>query len=460
MVKKNRRAFRRNKKSKFQSNLCFIGTNAAGLTSKLHSFDALLKSINPTVFFIQETKLKQQGKIKTEHSKKYQIFELNRKEKAGGGLAIGAIEEVKPVWISEGDDEVEILVVEIKIIDMKIRCICAYGPKETDCVDKKEKFWGKLTAEVENANLSECAIIIQMDGNLWGGPEVVKNDPNHINNNGKLFKDFLSKNPQLTVGNNLDICEGSITRSRKAGHKVEKSILDFFIFCEKMKPFVSEMIIDESKSYALSSYSKSRGKIHSDHNTMVVKFNLEWSKKRPPREEYFNFKNKECQANFFKNTSNTKEFSFCFDNIESVRRQGELWFTQLQKSFHKSFKKVRYNGKIKETEISKLFDVRRRLVQDIKKCKDDTKNRLEENLASVESEIADNVAEDNLKKIKENFQHLSNPDGLVNTNGMWNIKRKNFPKNRESLPFAKQKFSWRINNIPRGTENIIPGNIC
>ena len=67
MVKKNRRAFRRNKKSKFQSNLCFIGTNAAGLTSKLHSFDALLKSINPSVFFIQETKLKQQGKIKTEH---------------------------------------------------------------------------------------------------------------------------------------------------------------------------------------------------------------------------------------------------------------------------------------------------------------------------------------------------------------------------------------------------------
>ena len=48
-----------------------------------------------------------------------------------------------------------------------------------------------------------------MDGNLWGGPEVVKNDPNHINNNGKLFKDFLRNNPQLSVGNNLDICEGS-----------------------------------------------------------------------------------------------------------------------------------------------------------------------------------------------------------------------------------------------------------
>ena len=69
---------------------------------------------------------------------------MNRKEKAGGGLVIGALEEVKPVWISEGDDDVEILVVEIEIMDMKIRCICAYGPQETDCIDKKEKKLGKI----------------------------------------------------------------------------------------------------------------------------------------------------------------------------------------------------------------------------------------------------------------------------------------------------------------------------
>ena len=399
MVKKNRRAFRRNKKSKFQSNLCFIGTNAAGLTSKLHSFDAVLKSLNPSVFFLQETKLKQQGKIKTEQSKKYQIFELNRKGKAGGGLAIGALEEVRPVWISEGDDDVEILVVEIEIIDMRIRCICAYGPQETDSIDRKEKFWARLNGEVENANLNECATIIQMDGNLWGGPEVVKNYPNFINNNGKLFKDFLKNNPQLAVGNNLDICDGSITRSRKAGNKVERSILDFFIFCDKMKPFVTSMVIDESKSYALSSYSKVRGKTHSDHNTMVVKFNLEFSKKKPPRNEYFNFKNKECQDRFFHNTNNTKEFNLCFENTENVKRQGKDWFKILQKCFHKSFKKVRFNGKIKETEINKLFDVRRKLVQEIKKCKDDTKNRLEENLFLVESQISENVAEENLRNI-------------------------------------------------------------
>ena len=337
---------------------------------------------------------------------------------------------------------------------MRIRCICAYGPQETDSIDRKEKFWARLNGEVENANLNECATIIQMDGNLWGGPEVVKNDPNFINNNGKLFKDFLKNNPQLAVGNNLDICDSSITRSRKAGNKVERSIFDFFIFCDKMKPFVTSMVIDESKSYALSSYSKVRGKTHSDHNTMVVKFNLEFSKKKPPRNEYFNFKNKECQERFFHNTNNTKEFNLCFENTENVKRQGKDWFKILQKCFHKSFKKVRFNGKIKETEINKLFDVRRKLVQEIKKCKDDTKNRLEENLFLVESQISENVAEENLRNIKKNFECLSNPDGLVNTNGLWNLKRKLFPENKETLPFAKQNLIGKLITSQEGLKEL------
>ena len=96
-----------------------------------------------------------------------------------------------------------------------------------------------------------------------------------------MFKNFLENNPQITIGNNLDICEGSITRTRKAGNKIEKSILDFFLFCDLMKPFVSGIRIDESKVYALSSYSRLRGKTQSDHNTMIATFNLEFSKKKP-----------------------------------------------------------------------------------------------------------------------------------------------------------------------------------
>ena len=66
----------------------------------------------------------------------------------GGGLAIGDLEDVNPVWISEGDDDVEILVVEIVVFILKIRCICGYGPQESDTIERKEKFWNRLSTEV------------------------------------------------------------------------------------------------------------------------------------------------------------------------------------------------------------------------------------------------------------------------------------------------------------------------
>ena len=60
------------------------------------------------------------------NAQKYQIFELLRKEKCGGGIAIGAVDDLNPVWISEGDDEVEVMVIQIEVAQFLIRCIGAY----------------------------------------------------------------------------------------------------------------------------------------------------------------------------------------------------------------------------------------------------------------------------------------------------------------------------------------------
>ena len=135
-----------------------------------------------------------------------------------------------------------------------------YGPQENHSLDKKTKFWSRLATEVEDALENQKAIIIQMDGNLWAGPEVIKNDPHQCNQNGQLFRDFLKMFPQLYVVNNLDLCQGLITRRRQTVHKLEESVLDFFLVCEKILPFIKRMIIDEAKKYVLSHYSKVKGK--------------------------------------------------------------------------------------------------------------------------------------------------------------------------------------------------------
>ena len=112
--------------------------------------------------------------------------------------------------------------------------------------------WRFLEEEVTKAELEGQGIIIQMDGNLHAGKELLKNDPNPQNANGKMFMDFLERNPTLIVVNALDICEGLITRVRKS----EKSILDFFIVNEKLRQYLKKMIIDEGGDYSLSNFAQ------------------------------------------------------------------------------------------------------------------------------------------------------------------------------------------------------------
>ena len=279
---KNRRSLRRNKIKKYKKELVFVGVNAAGISSKLASFDDLLLKLSPSLWFMQETKVSYGGKIKTENSQKYEIFELARETKAGGGLAIGALPDVNPVLISEGDENVEVLVIEISASGLEIRCICGYGPQENHSLERKRSFWSRLTTEIEEAMENEKAIILQMDGNLWAGPEVIKNDPHQCNVNGQFLRDFLEIFPQLCVVNNLDLCEGIITRRRQTVQRLEESILDFYIVCDKILPFIKRMKIDEEQHYVLSNYSKVKGNQiikKSDHNPVILELSLEYTLK-------------------------------------------------------------------------------------------------------------------------------------------------------------------------------------
>ena len=82
-----------------------------------------VQKLKPGVFFIEETKMKDEGKLKFEN---YDIFELTRKSRdGGGGLAIGCIKELQATWVREGDDTVEALSAEIFLKNKKIRCCIA-----------------------------------------------------------------------------------------------------------------------------------------------------------------------------------------------------------------------------------------------------------------------------------------------------------------------------------------------
>ena len=81
---------------------------------------------------------------------------------------------------------------------MKIRCCIAYGCQENDIID-----WKYLDEDVAQANISGSGFILQFDGNLWAGENIVPGDPRPQNRNGRIFEEFLERNPHLTVVNSL-----------------------------------------------------------------------------------------------------------------------------------------------------------------------------------------------------------------------------------------------------------------
>ena len=272
--------------------------NAAGLKPKLSTFKKVLTELKPSVFFVEESKLKEEGKIKLEN---YVVFELVRETKEGGGLMLGCVKELKPALVRKGNDDVEAMSVDIFVKSMKIRCVVAYGCQENNLIEKKEAFWNFIEEEAISAWESDSGFILQFDGNLWAGPDLIPGDPHSQNKNGKMFEEFLARQKYLTVVNALPLCEGIVTRVRMKEEKEERSVLDFFVVCARVLPHISRMVIDEDKKHILTNYKpakKGTKANDTNHFTEILDVNLELIPEKPSRKVMFNFKDKQAQAYF------------------------------------------------------------------------------------------------------------------------------------------------------------------
>ena len=256
--KSKRKRIRRKENKRKLCKLKFVGNNADGIINKLESLENILRD-NPSAIFLQETQSNRPGRLKTPSSNKYTWYELHRTSNAekgekGGGIALGVLNVLEPSWISEGDDDAEAISVEIWVEGFPIRLVNGYGPQVYDNTNRKDKFWKYLETEVENASNSGAAFVLQMDGNLWAGKDIIPGDPKEQNPNGKFFKQFLDTNKHLTVVNALPLCEGKFTRIKHTKNGTQETIIDFFVVCDKILPLVTKMKIDENGKNSLTRY--------------------------------------------------------------------------------------------------------------------------------------------------------------------------------------------------------------
>ena len=159
----------------------------------------------------------------------------------------------------------------------------------------------------------------------------------------------------------------------------------------------------------------------------------------------FDFKNKESQKVFKSLTSNTIEFSKCFENDMKFEDQALQWRKVLNSFFQKAFKKIRIKSKAKKksSEIDNLMSKRSKL-----KKKDLLDEEEEEEIILLENLIAEKCEETNRKKVMENFGEMNGYHGGLNHQGVWKNKRKLFPKIKPSLPVGKMNLKKQLITNP------------
>ena len=134
---------------------------------------------------VQETKLKPNETISCASINDFQVYYKNLQESQVGGIALGVSKEFESTLIKEGEGEVEALSVKVFLKEIQVRAVTAYGPQENALKDLKDRFWEYLEEEVNSAEFEGEGLMIQMDGNLHAGQDLIKDDPNKQNQNGR-----------------------------------------------------------------------------------------------------------------------------------------------------------------------------------------------------------------------------------------------------------------------------------
>ena len=119
----------------------------------------------------------------------------------------------------------------------------------------------ELTEEILELK-SEGEMILFMDGNAKIG---LMNET--VSRNGKLLNQVI-KETAIHVVNGTDKCQGLVTRQNRK-KLAEKSAIDFVMVSYDAEKWIKEMIIDEEGEF------RARGKNESDHNSIIVRLELE-----------------------------------------------------------------------------------------------------------------------------------------------------------------------------------------
>ena len=442
---------RENKNKNGKINFSVLGTNADGVKPKEESFYTAINHYTPSVIIVQETKLNNPGTFKIPG---FQVFEKVRPNHQGGGGLLTAIhEDLKPILISTGEKETEIISVQVNLGSTQIRIINAYGSQEDATKQERYSFWQELEMEVIDAYENNCMVVIEMDANAKVGMKYIVGDPHETSPNGNLLLEMVRRQ-NLIIVNSMDMCKGVITRERITQDGIERSVIDYILVSEEFSKFLLEACIDDERLYTLHRYTgRNRKKILSDHNWFFFKSVLKFNNcPRRTKKEIYQYKNNESKKTFMEATSNNNLLSTSLRTTGITEVNANIFFRHLKRKIGDCFKKIKiktggpksYGNDELQSKLKLNVDIRVYIKNS--NCKLG-KSIAEKTLQETETFLENNYAEQTANIVKKQVAEMMVEHGKLSHRGMWKIKRKLFPQAMDP-PMAKKDSKGNLITSP------------
>ena len=407
-----------------QNTLNILSTNAASLKHKEEDLKRKVSYFKSGIFSIQETQFRRKGCFKMDQ---YIIFEAIRKGKQGGGSMLGVHVGLEPVLVRECNDTFEMITVEVKVGNRKLRIITGYGPQENWNEEEKMPFFTALEEEIAAAEFEGKEVIITMDANSKLGPEYIEGDPHPMSGNGKLLEQILIRHALVVVNGLKDKRKGVITRQKTTENGIEKSVIDMVLTSSKLAEHIEAIHIDEERQNVLRKNMKVGGvtrTTESDHNIIITTLNVTWCKRKNPVMEMFNYKNTEAQKKFKEVTTKTDELTKIVNMNKPIEVITNKFIKRLKGFVHECFKKVKIVDKPDE-KLEDMYHKRRVL-------RNKTDEKSKEELENLDEKLAEMYSEKMVKTILSEVKGMSkSEEGGVNTGKLWKLKKKLMPRNHE-----------------------------
>ena len=354
--------------------------NARGLQSKRCSLQDIMEERQPEVILLTETQLKSNTGVRFEG---YTFFGKNRDDNNGGGVGILVRNDIKgqcsPYY---SDKDLEIIWISIRQKDMRPIYMGAYYGKQESRTNREEieHEMDLLMEEIEQIK-QDGEILLLMDGN--GKLGLLGENPSR---NGKMLLEVF-QNTDLCLLNNSEKCSGIVTWQNTKNQN-EKSAIDFVLSSRSFEPNIQEVRIDEDGHFRL------RGKKDSDHNTILVKVNIQTgaslsqaAKKRwrlkAPEQKWAVFRGKLVKVG--QRTQNYKE--------ENASNQYGSWIKMINKCAKETIgQKKRINvDTIVSSEVKKLRKERRESKKKFEMSQTDKKENLKQEYIQKQTEVRNQI---------------------------------------------------------------------